>query len=91
MITETLAAYRVTRLITQDEIARPAREAISDRVPGSQLEYLVNCPYCVSVWAGFAVLLLPVWARRALAVSGLICIGINIQEIIGEVVDRNGS
>jgi Protein of unknown function (DUF1360) len=47
------ATYRLTRLVVVDTF--PPIEAMRDRVgekrPGHWFTYLVNCPFCVSVWA----------------------------------------
>lgn len=66
-----LMVDRLTRLVTEDEISRPARELVERRWPGSSLSFLVNCPACVSVWAGLAVSyrLLPRRVLLALALS----------------------
>lgn len=45
----SLAAYRVTMLVTADEITRPTREALTARVP-ARVGYLLDCPWCASVW-----------------------------------------
>ena len=71
-LVDVAATARVTRLVVEDEIARPARVWVEVRTgPDSRLTYLVNCPYCVSVWAGIAVQVMPRWAVRAMALSGL--------------------
>lgn len=43
-----LACYRLTRLITGDEITRPIREAAFDR--SRWFGYLVSCDWCLSIW-----------------------------------------
>lgn len=68
-LTRAAATWRATVLITEDELTRPLREAVNRRWPDSRAAYLIQCPACVSVWAGFATLLLPRWATRALALS----------------------
>lgn len=46
-----LAAYRLTRLIIQDEITEPLRERIWKRFPPhTKAGYLITCPWCVSVY-----------------------------------------
>lgn len=65
----TAATWRLTRLVVEDEITRPLREAVSRRWPDSKAEYLVNCPYCVSVWAGAAAAVMPKWLACSLAFS----------------------
>lgn len=59
-----LAVWRLARLIAVDEIAVPIRRPVerwAERTEGkgrrgrlaAKLAYLVTCPWCVSVWAGF--------------------------------------
>lgn len=64
------ATHRLTNLVVEDEVTRPVREYIDDRWPDSRLNYLVNCPRCVSVWAGAAIAALPKPLRWTLALSG---------------------
>lgn len=61
---DVAATYRLTRLVISDEIAREPREwalaridAIRKKHPklAYKLEYLLGCPWCVSVWAGAVV------------------------------------
>lgn len=58
-----LTTWRVTHLITDDQIpliARP-REWIVRRNPDGALAYLVECTYCVSVYTG-ALAAFALWA-----------------------------
>jgi hypothetical protein len=68
---DVAATRRLTSIITEEEISRPMREWVSEHLSGSKLEYLVNCPHCVSVWAGAAIGsgIVPRWAKLALALS----------------------
>lgn len=70
LLTDVLATARITRLVTEDEIAQPLRDAM-EQSGSEKLEYLATCPYCVSVWAGLLVTLkiVPKPVRRALALS----------------------
>jgi len=54
LITTGLAAYRLTRLIIQDEITQDIRDKIFDRFPpqNTKLGYLFTCPWCISIWVG---------------------------------------
>lgn len=83
MIEEALAADRLTRLLMEDEISRPAREAFQrwalDGGHGTLL-YLSTCPWCLSLWAAGAILLLPKKVRRALAVAGAVSIAYEVRE-----------
>lgn len=75
-----LAAWRLARLVTEDEITRKARTAAIDwtlKNQHPQLRYLVTCPHCVGVYAAAVVLALgriPVGrrVRDLLAVAGVV-------------------
>lgn len=50
-----LALSRLTRILTIDKISEPARLWVAARRPeGSQLTYLLFCPWCMSVWLAAA-------------------------------------
>jgi hypothetical protein len=56
------ATFRVSRLITHDEILAAPRMWVIDRAP-TPLAYFVQCTWCVSVWvAGGVVVVLDQWA-----------------------------
>lgn len=61
---DTLATYRLTKLVIDDEITREAREWAyeqANRLPAplaSKVTYLLGCPWCVSIWAAGTLLLL---------------------------------
>lgn len=61
----TLAAYRITRLVTTDKIAEPVTERVrwwlerrwqrkhgpgSDEDWNSKLAFLLSCPWCLGFW-----------------------------------------
>lgn len=52
-----LATYRLTRLITTDEIFSPVRDKIWAKHPpeSSRLGYLITCNWCSSVYAASAL------------------------------------
>ena len=63
-IVELMAVHRLTKLIVEDEITRPAREAVfhwaDDAKQFSLRERIataIDCPACSSIWAGGLVLL----------------------------------
>lgn len=70
LVTYALATYRGTRLVMDDEITRDAREAALSALAAvkrenpeladivDKVEYLIGCPWCVSVWVAGALLLL---------------------------------
>lgn len=56
------ATFRISRLITHDEVVAVPRTWIIDHAP-APLAYFVRCTWCVSVWvAGGVVLVLDQWA-----------------------------
>lgn len=78
-----LATYRVTLLVTADEITAPPREWLLGRLrPEGQWATLLQCPWCVSWWVGLVVCgtgwafgdrvwwFVPAWALAASAVTG---------------------
>lgn len=75
LVLAALAVYRMTRLVVEDEVTRPARERITARRPGGRAAYLVTCPWCVSFWLAAlwvtALYLVPTVALGADAVLAL--------------------
>lgn len=65
---DVLAARRLIRFVTEDNLAEPLREN-SFVHKHEKLQYLVNCPYCVGIYASAAVvvssMLFPRTARAA--------------------------
>lgn len=61
------ATARGTTLVVQDYITEPFRKAVQRRFgDDSKLTYLVNCPYCTSIWVGGVA---AVFACLVLAIS----------------------
>lgn len=53
-----LAALRLTRLVTTDDLTSPLRERLWRRFPPStRLGYLVTCNWCSSFWVSVPLLL----------------------------------
>jgi len=93
VIEEALAVWRLTRLITEDEITRPLRLRIAERaIKGDSrarwLSAWIECPHCVSVWAAAGVtLVLPHLpggrlARHTLAVAGVVSAAADLREAL---------
>lgn len=57
LVTGGLATYRLTRLITEDEITRPLRERLWEKYPpeSSKIGYIPTCEHCSAVYAAAAV------------------------------------
>lgn len=91
---QALACYRLARLVTQDEITRGPRTRLADWLEAhhaAKAAYLMECAFCVGVWAAFAVLLLNRhragrWVVRALAISGAQAL---LVEAVGALPDRD--
>jgi len=74
----SLAAYRVTRLVTSDKITEPIFDRIrfglerrwyvkhgpadSDTHFNSKLAYLLSCPWCLGFWVSGATTVVLSWA-----------------------------
>lgn len=79
LVVDALATWRLTRAVTIDEINAPLRDAVHKRWPGSLAAYYVDCPHCVSTWAGVAVAtrVLPRPVVYGLALSGAVSLGVD--------------
>jgi Protein of unknown function (DUF1360) len=60
LLVEGLATYRLVKLVRDDRITEPFRKTIAETQgppEQSKLSYLLNCPWCLSVYLGAAVTL----------------------------------
>lgn len=87
-VRRVLATDRLTRLVVDDEITRPVREAIERRWPDSKVAYLVSCRACVSIWAALLVSsgAVPRRVLSALALSSAVLTLDRQDERLGGVV-----
>ena len=73
LVVDGLASYRLVKLVRDDRITEPARDAVLDRTgppDQSSLSYLMTCPWCLSVYFGAALTLGRLrWPRATDAVS----------------------
>jgi hypothetical protein len=69
LVAGALATYRLTRLVTEDELTAPLRDRIWETHPpeSSRLGYLISCPHCTSIYAGAAVSALAFVASTAIS------------------------
>lgn len=58
LITLSLATYRTTRAITQDEIFAPLQDTIHNAPLPPKLAYLASCPHCLAPYAALTFLAL---------------------------------
>ncbi len=60
LLIDSLATYRLVKLVRDDRITEPVREAVVENhgpPEQSQISYLVNCPWCLSFYFGAALTL----------------------------------
>jgi len=71
LVLDTLATYRLTRLLTEDELTEPIRTWVwkNHSPEDTKLGYFVTCPWCVSIWAGGAVVAARTLAPRPWALA----------------------
>jgi hypothetical protein len=56
LLADTLAVYRLTKLVMEDKITEDLRDYIYEKFPrGHKMSYLIGCPWCVSIWAALAI------------------------------------
>lgn len=64
MIMNSLATYRLTRLVIEDEITNDLRAKAYEQINklpdpvANKLSYFLTCPWCVSIWAAGLLLVL---------------------------------
>lgn len=57
-----LALARLTRLVNADQISDPLRVAVARKWgENGYASYFFSCPWCVSIWLGFATAPFVVW------------------------------
>lgn len=88
---DVLATYRLTRLLQQDDLPPlPAvRDRLMQRLESSPWSALIDCPWCLSVWLGFGVVLLRrvcprLWDPIAAALAASAVTGV-LSQIVGEL------
>ncbi|TWG96358.1 uncharacterized protein DUF1360 [Nocardioides sp. J9] len=69
LLVDGLATYRLMRLVRDDRVAEPLRSTVHERygdVEDSKVAYLLQCPWCLSIWFGAGLALLRHrWPRAA--------------------------
>jgi hypothetical protein len=58
LVVDGLASYRLVKLVRDDRITEPARDAVQDRTgppEQSKVSYLMTCPWCLSIYFGAAL------------------------------------
>jgi hypothetical protein len=91
LILVLLACWRLARLLTVDEIFRPARAWVVGKVGvESQVAYLVTCPWCISMYSSVPVVAAAViWpTNRAVWAALLVLAGSGVAGIMQSVEDK---
>jgi len=91
VVVVVLASWRLARLLSVDEIFRPARERVIDRAGAdSQIAYLVTCPWCISVWSSPPLIAAAVWwpQNRVVWIVALSLAASGFAGIMQSVEDR---
>ena len=90
---DSLAVWRVTRLVTEDTILNRPRDCVVQNAP-DKVAYLVTCPHCVSQHAGIAAVFLRrvapgIWnpLATALALSAVSSLTASVLETMGPAED----
>ena len=60
VLVAVLAVYRLTMLVTADEITRPLRDRLVVAAPG-RFDYLLECPWCASIYVAPPVMASAYW------------------------------
>lgn len=81
LLVDSLATYRLVKLVRHDRITEPVRDAVAEThgpPERSKVAYLLDCPWCLSFYFGVALTLGRLrWPRsteataRVFAVSGI--------------------
>lgn len=88
-----MATYRLVRLAQVDDISLRPRNALLRRYAGKKGAALIDCPWCLSVWVGFGVVLARsvhprVWGLVARALAFSAATGL-ITEIVDQMEDAD--
>lgn len=86
LIADVIAVRRLTRLIQDDRITEELRDLYFDKFPvNTKMGFLLTCPWCVSIWAGFAIFgLRKLSPETANILSGLLA----ASEITGQLIQK---
>lgn len=87
LIVAMLATYRLTRLVTADEITKKFRGAVVDR--SEWLGYLVTCDWCLSIWiAPVPTLAILKWGDALLVQAALVALALSAMTGLLSLVER---
>lgn len=88
LMVDGLATYRLVKLVRDDRITEPVRESVIERQgppEESKISYLLNCPWCLSIYFGVALTL---GRRRFPATTGAIARSLALSAMTGIATTR---
>lgn len=84
-----LASYRLTRLVTTDDITAPLRDKIWSRFPpDTRTGYLITCDWCSSIYTASLLVFLYMIVPVPATVLFLVLAGSAAAGIISTCLDR---
>lgn len=90
IVIHSLAAYRLTRLITHDSLppVKRMREYVLDRWGDNPWSELADCPWCMGFWVSVGVTILA--STPADTVWRWVAVPLAMSAIIGLIANRDG-
>jgi hypothetical protein len=87
LVITMLATYRLTRIVTADEITKNIRGWVVDR--SEWFGYLVTCDWCLSIWvAPFPALALLLWTDIIIVQVGLVALALSAITGLFSLLER---
>lgn len=72
----SLSCYRLTRLVTADEITKPLRNWAFSK--GTMFGYLASCDWCLSIWVSpFVAIPITLWPDNNLTLATLLALSLS--------------
>jgi hypothetical protein len=86
-----LATYRLSRLLTRDEILSPARNWLWKRFPPetNKFGYLFTCMWCMSIWSASLLVLSGIIIFKITLYLGLVLSFSAVTGLLAAYEDRN--
>ncbi len=88
LVVDGLASYRLVKLVRDDRITEAPRNAVFERQgppDQSKVSYLINCPWCLSIYFGVA---LAVGRRRWPRATEAVAHTLAVSALTGLVTQR---
>lgn len=93
LVTDGLASYRLVKLVRDDRISQPVRDAVLEHAgppERSKTSYLLSCPWCLSFYFGTALTLgRRRWPRTTEALARILAISA-LTGLAAQHLDHSG-